>query len=93
MSESAAPPVQITATPVVPSAATGSREKPSALSVPADPIESATKPSPFTDNAGSLVAAIGGRMSRVEVLEFGDDVRFAICMRNTAADDSPSVGT
>lgn len=64
-----------------------------ALSVPADRIENATKPSPFTDNAGSSTAAIAGRMSRVELVICGDEVRFAICMRNTAAHDLPSMGT
>jgi len=41
-----------------------------ALSVPADQLDNATKPSPFTDNAGSSMAAIAGRMSRVEVVKF-----------------------
>ncbi len=63
------------------------------LSAPADRLDNATKPSPFTDNAGSSITAIAGRMSRVEVVKSGDEVRFAICMRNTAADDLPSVGT
>ena len=47
-----------------------SRGRPMALSVPADQLDNATKPSPFTDNAGSSMAAIAGRMSRVEVVKF-----------------------
>ena len=69
------------------------RGRPIVLSVLVDRLENATKPSPFTDNAGSSIAAIAGRMSRVELVICGDEVRFAICMRNTAADDHPSMGT
>ena len=88
-----APGLQITASPSAPSAGTGIVEDRWALSVQADRIENATRPSPFTDNAGSLMAAIASRMSRVELVICGDEVRFAICMRNTAADDHPSMGT
>ena len=63
-----------------------------ALSVPADRSENAPKPSPFAENAGSSMAAMAGRKSRVGLVICGDEVRFAICMRNTAADDPPSMG-